>query len=102
LEGGYQIGYTNGVVKGMSGGPLLNHDGELVGINGIHGEPLWEVVYLYEDGSEPDAGLQGLIAANSWAVPMERLQGLGLPMGRILNFFRILAPGKVVYWVWNW
>jgi len=32
LEEGYQIGYTNDVKKGMSGGALLNSQGEVVGV----------------------------------------------------------------------
>ncbi|QEI44135.1 hypothetical protein BMF77_04766 [Dolichospermum sp. UHCC 0315A] len=28
LERGYQIGYTNKLEKGMSGGPLLNENGQ--------------------------------------------------------------------------
>lgn len=34
LEGGYQIGYTNDIRKGMSGGSVLDMQGRLVGING--------------------------------------------------------------------
>ncbi len=41
--GGYRIGYTNSIRQGMSGGPLLNHHGEVVGVNGLHAYPLWEI-----------------------------------------------------------
>ena len=71
LEGGYQIGYTNDIRKGMSGAPLLNHQGEVVGINGLHKDPVWDAPELYQDGSSPDKPLQNLITRSSLAVPIK-------------------------------
>ncbi|AFW94306.1 tetratricopeptide repeat-containing trypsin-like protein [Anabaena sp. 90] len=34
IDGGYNLVYTNSTVKGMSGGPVLNPKGELIGIHG--------------------------------------------------------------------
>ena len=71
LEGGYQIGYTNIIEKGMSGGPVLNARGEVIAINGVHQEPLWGDPYLFADGSKPPAGLRSTLVNSSWAIPVE-------------------------------
>lgn len=72
LVEGYQIGYTNDVKKGMSGGALLNSRGEVVGINGKHAYPLWESPELYQDGSQPCPALEKLITRSSLAIPIEK------------------------------
>lgn len=71
LEEGYQLGYTNAIEKGMSGGPVLNRAGEVIAINGIHADPLWGDPYVYDDGTRPEEELQSLIEASSWAIPIE-------------------------------
>ncbi|MDF5733721.1 MAG: serine protease, partial [Rhizonema sp. PD38] len=76
LEGGYQIGYTNDIRKGMSGAPLLNHLGEVVGINGLHKDPVWDAPELYLDGSQPNKPLQDLITRSSLAVPIKTVMQL--------------------------
>ncbi|MBO3458813.1 serine protease [Aetokthonos hydrillicola Thurmond2011] len=73
LEGGYQVGYTNDIQKGMSGGPLLNRRGFVVGVNGMHAYPLWDAPSLFADGSEAEPALHQKIIHLSWAVPIEKV-----------------------------
>ena len=73
LEEGYQIGYTNEVRKGMSGGALLNIQGLLIGVNGKHAYPLWEAPDFFEDQSQPCPPLQELIIRSSLAIPLNQI-----------------------------
>lgn len=69
--GGYQLGYSNDIFKGMSGGPVLNRQGKLIGVNGKHKFPLWGNVYVFKDGSTPDAQIRDEMDYYSWAIPIQ-------------------------------
>lgn len=71
--GGYQIGYTNEIIQGMSGGPLLNQEGKLIGVNGLLNYPILNDAYVYQDNSSPSADLRQRLREFSFAVPIQTL-----------------------------
>ena len=73
FKGGYQIAYTNNISKGMSGGPILNRRGEVIGINGMLAHPLFGNPYVFEDGSEPKERDRKQMTNYSWGVPIETM-----------------------------
>ncbi len=84
VNGGYQIGYTNDIQKGMSGGPVLNRQGQVVAINGMHAYPLWGDPYVFLDGTRPDAAVREIMTRSSLAIPIETFRqggrGLSFPL----------------------
>jgi tetratricopeptide (TPR) repeat protein/S1-C subfamily serine protease len=74
FKNGTQVGYvTQGdLVQGMSGGPVLDSFGNLVGINSTLARPVIDS-YVYADGSKaPDDKVAEYRQAN-WSVPMYNL-----------------------------
>ncbi|MGI0485852.1 S1 family peptidase [Pantanalinema rosaneae CENA516] len=70
LMQGYQLGYTNHVELGMSGGAILNASGELVGINGRGSYPLSGIeAFQFTDGTFPPFRLFQQMEPLSWAIP---------------------------------
>lgn len=75
LSGGYRLGYTNEVEQGMSGGPVLDVNGQLVGINGRLKHPLQGInAYLFTDGTRPSEALFQQMEVLSWAIPITSFQ----------------------------
>ncbi len=71
MTGGYRIGSDNDIKTGMSGGPLLDRSGELIGINGVYLTSDREIANKLEDGSTVSDPLQQQINNSHWAIPIE-------------------------------
>lgn len=75
LPEGYRLGYTNEVELGMSGGPVLNESGQVVGINGRLKYPLQGIdVFTFADGTKPSVELFQQMESLSWAIPIATFQ----------------------------
>ncbi len=69
LEGGYSLGYTNDIEVGMSGGPIFQAQGLLVGINGRLKERDPDFgVYVFEDETEPPPEMLNQMISSSWGI----------------------------------
>lgn len=75
LQAGYSLGYTNEVASGMSGGPVFNDKGELIGINGRLKYPLEGIdAFTFTDGTKPSVEKFQQMEALSWAIPIATYQ----------------------------
>ncbi|WP_375470930.1 tetratricopeptide repeat protein [uncultured Nostoc sp.] len=81
LVGGYQIGYTNEIRQGMSGGALLNQSGQLIGINGLLNNAILNEAYFYQNGTKPSAEQLQQLRELSFAVPIQTLAKVAPDLG---------------------
>ena len=77
MSEGYGLGYTNEIEQGMSGGPVLNESGQVVGINGRLKYPLQGIDgFTFADGTKPSIKLFKQMEALSWAIPISTFRQL--------------------------
>ncbi|MGK7895944.1 MAG: serine protease [Xenococcus sp. (in: cyanobacteria)] len=82
LDSGYQLGFDNQTIDGMSGGPVLNQRGLVIGVNG-RGKYQYVIFrsghssisdvnpLAYMDGEEPPPKIQEKLSNYAWAIPIE-------------------------------
>lgn len=82
LKQGYQIGYTNQIDPGMSGGPVFDRYGRLIAINGsLRYPPQGIVAFIFADGTMPSQALFEQMETFNWAIPISTFQqGVGKPL----------------------
>ena len=73
LKDGYEIGYTSNILRGMSGGAILNTDGEVIGINGKSDFSLVDSGDRNDDGTEPSMDEIEELEQLSWGLSINRL-----------------------------
>lgn len=71
LPEGYSLAYTNQTQPGMSGSPIFDARGRLIGIHGRgkYRDPGFGV-YIFEDGSEPQPAELKVMVQSSWGIPI--------------------------------
>jgi S1-C subfamily serine protease len=75
LQQGYQLGYTNNITPGMSGGPVLDCTGQLVGVNGgLSYPPQGRTAFTFANGTIPSEQLFQQMQTLSWAIPVSTIR----------------------------
>jgi tetratricopeptide (TPR) repeat protein/S1-C subfamily serine protease len=83
LKGGYQLGFSADTLQGMSGGPLLNASGQLIGIVGMgKGAALMEA-YTYQDESRPGSDVINQWRSMSFAVPVATINQIAGDVAKV-------------------
>ena len=76
LNKGYAIGFTNETVQGMSGGALLNSNGEVVAILGKGKDAILDTAYDYMDGTTPTDEEIATFREVSFSIPIANIANL--------------------------
>jgi S1-C subfamily serine protease len=75
MRQGYQLGYSSRINQGMSGGPILDRTGLLLGINGMTAYPILNRAYVFADGSRPNNTTIKQLRRSNWGIPLRDANG---------------------------
>jgi S1-C subfamily serine protease len=70
LKRGYQLGYSGRIRQGMSGGPILDHTGLLLGVNAVSAYPIINRGYIFADGTRPSPAMIKRLRRSNWGIPV--------------------------------
>jgi S1-C subfamily serine protease len=70
LKRGYQLGYSGRIRQGMSGGPILDHTGLLLGVNAVSAYPIINRGYVFADGTLPSPATIKQLRRSNWGIPV--------------------------------
>ena len=76
LNKGYAIGFSNETVQGMSGGALLNSNGEVIAILGKGKDAILDTAYDYMDGTTPTDEEIAAFREVSFSIPIANIANL--------------------------
>jgi S1-C subfamily serine protease len=75
MRSGYQLGYSSRLQQGMSGGPILDRSGLLLGINAMAAYPILNRAYVFADGSRPSPPAIKQLRRSNWGIPLRNANG---------------------------
>jgi S1-C subfamily serine protease len=70
LKRGYQLGYSGRIRQGMSGGPILDHTGLLLGVNAVSAYPIINRGFVFADGTRPSLATIKQLRRSNWGIPV--------------------------------
>jgi tetratricopeptide (TPR) repeat protein/S1-C subfamily serine protease len=90
FKDGYQIGYSSNIIQGMSGGAIINADGEVIGINGKSAFPIVNTGYTYQDETQPTAAEIAQYRQLSWGLSLNNF--LSQVNSEIITAYKLPLP----------
>ncbi len=84
LNKGYSIGFTNETVQGMSGGVLLNANGEVIGVLGKGKGAILDTAYDYADGTTPTDEEIATFREVAFSIPIQNIANLSSQLAALV------------------
>ena len=83
IKGGYQIGFSNETLQGMSGGVLLNNQGKVIGVLGKGKGAIFDTAYHYQDGTIPAPATITTMKDASFSIPIAQVAAIAPELAAI-------------------